>query len=653
MRSPTQLPTHLSMFKHAPSAQRPMLGIAWRRRLVRAALPAWALFALLPMAQHAHAASFTGRITTADGQPVAGALVTVFNEAKDRKETVYTSMDGRYAIRSSFTGQLTVRARSHRLQDATKAVDASGGSKGSGKDGNINDTPITLDLQMQPFANAKALSDSLTASAHITQVKWASPEVRTAFISQCNYCHQVGNALTRAPKDVPLWEATIQRMEGYGALLRRSERSAIAENLHQGFDGKAIQTMQKYVSTDELSRAKIREWHVGDAMTFVHDTDVGDDGHLYGTDEGHDILWELDRSTGQITSYPLPPVDLPVGGYFAGMQLPLGVFTGKHGPHSMAQGKDGRIWITNALSSLLMSFDPKTKQFKSYKIDEPAFYMHTIRIDQAGIIWFTVAVSNKVGRFDPKTEKFTMLHLPDNWIIRQFSEYGLPTVFKLAAKFLPAKNIPVKLSPHQFMMGRAMYKLPYGIDVNPIDGSIWYAKLLANKIGRIDPKTLAIEEFDTPLSGPRRPRFDKNGILWIPAFDDSALMRFDPVSKKFENFKLPLLAANEYETPYALNVHPTTGEIWITSNMSDRVLRFNPVNKTFVAYPSPTRVTWLRDLVFTKDGEVCSSSSNLPAWGIEDGKDAFFCIDPLGGEKDRQALAAAGLSGKAAATDRH
>ena len=26
----------------------------------------------------------------------------------------------------------------------------------------------------------------------------------------------------------------------------------------------------------------------------------------------------------------------------------------------------------------------------------------------------------------------------------------------------------------------------------------------------------------------------------------------------------------------------------------------------------PTRVTWLRDLVFTKDGKVCSSSSNLP-----------------------------------------
>lgn len=581
---------------------------------------------MLMFAAPAHSASLIGRVTLADGQPVAGALVTVFNEAKDRKETVYTAQDGSYAIRSSFAGKLTVRARSHRLEDVSKPLVSTG------------DKPTTLDFQMKPFKDAQALSDSLTASAHLTQVKWQNPQVRTAFISQCNYCHQMGNALTRTPKEVSAWDATIERMAGYGALLKNSEANAISHNLHEAFDGKAVQPMQKYTASDELARAKITEWHVGDTLSFIHDTDVGDDGHLYGTDEGHDILWELDRQTGQITTHKLPDVDLPVGGYFAGMQLPLGVFTGKHGPHSMAQGKDGRIWITNALSSRLMSFDPKTKAFKSYTIDEPAFYLHTIRIDQDGIIWFTVAVSNKVGRFDPKTEKFTMLHLPDNPVIRAFSEYALPTVFKLAAKYLPARNMPVKLSPHQFMMGRAMYQLPYGIDVNPKDGSIWYAKLLGNKIGRIDPKTLAIEEFDTPLGGPRRPRFDQNGILWIPAFDDSALMRFDPVSKQFENFKLPLLAANEYETPYALNVHPNTGEVWITSNMSDRILRFNPVSKTFVAYPSPTRVTWLRDLVFTKDGQICSSSSNLPAYGIEDGKDAFICLDPTGAERDRLAL---------------
>ena len=96
-----------------------------------------------------------------------------------------------------------------------------------------------------------------------------------------------------------------------------------------------------------------------------------------------------------------------------------------------------------------------------------------------------------------------------------------------------------------------------------------------------------------------------------------SLMKFDTRAGTFETWKLPLLSPNEYETPYALNVHPKTGDVWITSNMSDRIFRFTPSTKTFVSYPLPTRVTWLRDLVFAEDGGICSSSSNLPAYGIE------------------------------------
>ena len=73
----------------------------------------------------------------------------------------------------------------------------------------------------------------------------------------------------------------------------------------------------------------------------------------------------------------------------------------------------------------------------------------------------------------------------------------------------------------------------------------------------------------------------------------------------------------------------------MTSNMSDRILRFIPKEERFISYPSPTRVTWLRDLVFTKDGQVCSSSSNLPAYAIEDGIPSFICVDPEGADKDR------------------
>ena len=46
-----------------------------------------------------------------------------------------------------------------------------------------------------------------------------------------------------------------------------------------------------------------------------------------------------------------------------------------------------------------------------------------------------------------------------------------------------------------------LFNLPYGIDVNPKDGGVWYAKLWADKIGHVDPKTLEITEYDTPAQG--------------------------------------------------------------------------------------------------------------------------------------------------------
>ncbi len=414
------------------------------------------------------------------------------------------------------------------------------------------------------------------------------------------------------------------------AIITNREAEGIASTLTNGFDGKPIAAIQKHPWSDELARAKVKEWVVGDELTFVHDSNIGEDGHLYGSDEGHDIIWELDRKTGKIDAHQLPDIDLPEGGVFSGFRLPIGVFTGKHGPHSMAQAKDGKFWITNALSSTLASYDPATKAFKLYDVGRTHLYPHTVRIDGEGIVWFTIAASNEVGRFNSKTEQMTVIPLPHDGFWRGVTDYAFPYIVKIGT-FFPKSGMHLAVSHTKWAdQGRDALSLPYGIDVNPVDGSIWYAKLNVNKIGRIDPKTFAIKEFDTPMKGPRRPRFDKQGNIWIPAFDDSGLMKFDTRTETFETHKLPLLSPDEYETPYALNVHPVTGDVWITSNMSDRIFRFSPTTKTFVSYPLPTRVTWLRDLVFAKDGGICSSSSNLPAYGIEGGRASFICLYPEG-----------------------
>lgn len=574
-----------------------------------------ALALLLPRAQ---AALLTGTVTSA-GQPLAGAMVTAIDASKERRDTAYTDAQGRFTLPVNFTGRIQLRARMPYYKDDAKALDLEAGSGGQ-----------TLNFVMTRHSVAAELSASLGASAHLTKLPWQSADSRSAFISQCNYCHQVGNELTRPIKDEGAWAETVRRMEGYFAMLTPKEVKDITQVLTQGFDGVPVTTLQNHIYHPDLARATVKEWVVGDGMSFIHDADVGADEQLYGVDEGHDVIWHLNRQTGKVAQYPLPDSDLPVGGVFSGVQLPIGVFTGKHGPHSMVQASDGRFWFTNALSSSIGSFDPVSKAIKLYDVGNTHLYPHTIRIDKEGVVWFTIVASNEVGRFDPKTEKFTILGLPHNGFWRGVSDYLFAYVLKIAAWF-PEKNLQLGVSHHRWAnLGREAFAFPYGIDVNPVDGSIWYAKLYAHKIGRIDPRTMQVQEFDTPLKGPRRLRFDANGTLWIPAFDESGLMKFDTRTRRFETYKLPLLAHDEYEVPYALAVHPGTQQVWITSNMSDRMFRFDPPTRQFVSYPMPTRVTWLRDLVFARDGGICSSSSNLPAYGIEGGRASFICLYPEG-----------------------
>jgi streptogramin lyase len=583
--------------------------------------------ATVGIASQASAASFTGTVTLPDGRPAFGAMLSVFSADQTRKQTVYTAADGSYAIVTPFEGSLVLRARLANYDDATTSVDAAADAVGQ------------ADLQLKAFADAQAVSDALSASAHNAVLAWKRADDRHDFVSQCNYCHQIGNSTTRAPRSHDAWLATINKMEGYLVMITRAQGNRFATALEKGFDGKPVKATHDYGASDQLARAKIEEWQVGDGFSFIHDMDVAEDGKFYGTDEGHDKLWVLDPSTAKLEAFDLPPSGLPRGGLFSGMHLAIGIFTGSHGPHSMGQTSDGRIWISNSLSSTLMSFDPATKQFKLYPVPGDALYPHTVRVDRDDVVWFTIVASNQIGRFDPKTEQMTVMSLPSNGFFRWISDMLFPTLLRISSWF-PDKVLLLDFSHHRFL-GYTVLAFPYGIDVNPKDGSIWYAKLYANRIGRIDPKTLEVTEYETPMSGPRRPRFDADGIFWIPAFDESGLMRFDPATGKFETFKIPGVAPGEYETPYALNVYRPTGEVWLAANNSDRVIRFTPATKTFQSYPSPTRVTVFRDFSFTKDGRVCTSQSNLPAYAIEGGVPSYLCIDPAGGERDRATLAAA------------
>jgi virginiamycin B lyase len=132
--------------------------ISWQSAL------AWLAIAVVgPVAA---AATLTGTVATVDGRPIAGAMVTAFNEAGNRKETVYTGADGGYALRTSFNGKLALRARTPYFKDVQRTVDA------------VEGQSLSVDFAALKLSSPEEFSDSLPASAHAAMLEFPNRSVK-------------------------------------------------------------------------------------------------------------------------------------------------------------------------------------------------------------------------------------------------------------------------------------------------------------------------------------------------------------------------------------------------------------------------------------------------------------------------------------------
>ena len=286
-----------------------------------------------------------------------------------------------------------------------------------------------------------------------------------------------------------------------------------------------------------LTGITITEWPLGDVMSQVHDMLVAANGLVYVADNIQDRLYEVDPRTNQVTVYKIPHREgEPNGGLLAARLKEFPRHDSTSNAHSLAESRvDGHIFITPSAQRRLVEFDPETKAFTLHEMDE-GFYPHTIRIDPQDRVWFTVALSNQVAMFDRGTQRFKMYDLPTRGLREWLNTRYIGAIFKLMSWGVPlAKWLPVDRAA-------TGTPLPYGIDITP-DGKVWFARLHTDEIGSIDPESGEIKMFATPFKGPRRLRTDAAGRLWITAFPESAIARFDPATARFTRFDLPLRAA--------------------------------------------------------------------------------------------------------------
>jgi len=566
----------------------------------------------------------SGRVRDAGGASIAGAMVTIQRGEPAHGVTVFTGNDGRFRMpRLETPGPAIIRARRIGWRDLRReGVPLSDGQ--------------WLDLVLERETDPQAVANQLPANHWYQLVleRIDDPAQREELKRQCTYCHQQGNAATRRVRDPEEWRKVLALMGRMGGLVSRDLRERIPEVFNAAYDPEhAVAALTEGLGSPdfapppppEVRAAVIEEWDLGGRASMQHDMLVHPDGRIYSVDMTQDRLYRLDPSVpdGDRQSWEIPAGDLPIGGVFARMGPPdVPTSNARVGPHSLQVAPDGAVWMTLALGNQLARFDPRTEAFSFHDLGH-GYYPHTLRFDARGRIWYSIAASNHLGMFDPGTGDARELRLPSGTLGQAVAMRMMP-FFLWLGRHVDLREMAANADGFNA-------PIPYGVDIAP-DGAVWFSQLNEHRIGRVDPDTFAIEMIDTPFAGPRRMRFDAKGRLWIPGFSSGLLASFDPDTRKFETYELPIEPLGS-ETPYALHVDRRRGEVWICGTNSDTLIRFEPDRERFTIYPLPTRVTYTREIDFDAEGRVWTSNSNAPAWQIEGGMPRVLRLDPRRGEE--------------------
>ncbi len=481
-------------------------------------------------------------------------------------------------------------------------------------------------LVMEPITDALELAESRPANTWLSALNLDNDtELKKHYVMQCGFCHQQGSRFFRRPRPEEDWNNIVHRMIGYGSRLPDQAQEKLPKLLSEEY-GRLYhnpKTIPKGTPWDDyLQQSKITEWPIGDAFSQMHDLLFHSNGLVYVGDNLQDRLYEIDPNTGQFTVYKLKRETGDKHGGLMGKRLSdFPKHEAFSGIHSFAESPvDGHIFITTSYQQRLVEFDPITKVFTNHKMDD-GYYPHTVRVDQQDRVWFTMALSNQIAMFERGAKQFTMFDLPNRNAREGLTVSAMGIILKLMDWGIPLANL---FSIDEQSTG---VPLPYGIDITP-NGDVWFARLHTDSIGKIDSETLEVTMYDTPFKGPRRLRSDSQGNLWIAAFPESMVVKFDPLNETFNNYQLPVQPLGS-ETPYSLNVDRERDIVWINGNTSDALYSFDIKQGQWAHYPLPKRVSFTRDVEIAPNGDVYTTNSSFPSWHIEDGQPTLIRVQPV------------------------
>jgi virginiamycin B lyase len=210
------------------------------------------------------------------------------------------------------------------------------------------------------------------------------------------------------------------------------------------------------------------------------------------------------------------------------------------------------------------SSDAMNIVYVEYDMPGPSRMPFSAAPDKDGYLWIPdFGVANKITRLDPKTG--------------EMRDFPVPNVGTAGVH----STIPA------------------------LDGSVWLAEQGSNKIGRWDPVTQKVTEYqDQYLPGKEgiedggskhTVRIDPSGKVWTSGVP---LTRFDPETGKFARFR---------EGEYAYDVKPDkNGDVWFTTPRSNKIGKVEAKTMKVTQWSPPTADAYPRRMEIGPDGMIYS-----------------------------------------------
>ena len=269
----------------------------------------------------------------------------------------------------------------------------------------------------------------------------------------------------------------------------------------------------------------ITEWEVPWADSRPRDPHVGPDGRVWFVGQRSDYVAVLDPADGEFDRF-----DLPEGA----------------GPHNLIVDDDGTVWYAGNRVANIGELDPETGEIVEHAMpDEAARDPHTLIFDGEGGIWFSVQGGNFVGHFDKATGETRLVEAPE-------------------------------ASGRGGSMGSSR---PYGIKLDS-RGHPWIALFNTNRLGTVDPGTMAMESFELPEGArPRRLVVDSEDNVWYVDYARGKLGRYVPSSGELTEWANP---GGDGSRPYGMAID-AADRIWFveTGSAPNQFVGFDPETESF------------------------------------------------------------------------